>query len=201
MRNTKEAFKDVTTKEELQDRLIENSQCLTANCQNEEMALRIIEAIPNLSSEEENIILKYVHYVDKKMNGRGQWDFNKARKIPAIIVGINCMLNHFNEIRGLSFGALMLLSMMLNFADDSLYAELFNIYPNNLLEYIVTRESNYHFQYHYACVLEKMYDEGKNSEEILAYLKSQTSESLIAEGDAYEEKEMEALMYNDSRRI
>ena len=80
MRNTKEAFKDVTTKEELQDRLIENSQCLTANCQNEEMALRIIEAIPNLSSEEENIILKYVHYVDKKMNGRGQWDFNKARK-------------------------------------------------------------------------------------------------------------------------
>ena len=201
MHNTKEAFKDVTTKEELLKILKENSQYLTIYHQNEEIALRIMKAISNLDLEEERDILEYVHSVDKKMNDRNQSDFNKAKKIPIIIVGINCMLNHTDEIRGLSFDALMLLSRMLNFADDSLYDEMFHIYSSDVLEYIVARESNYNFQDYYAYVIEKMHERGKSSAEIIAYLDSQDNNAIIDEGYDYNEKMLEDLMFHEDRRI
>ena len=95
----------------------------------------------------------------------------------------------------------MLLSRMLIFADDSLYAEYFATYPREILEYIVSREKKYQYQDFFAYVVEKLHEEGKNSTEILAYLDSQENDALINEGDEYEEKLLEALMFDENKRI
>ena len=194
-------FDDVSTKEDLYKKIIDNSWVLETAFFDSERVGRLVNSIQTLNVNEEKEILEFVHYIDQNMNySDNEDDYGRSLKIPAIITGIDYIKNYHERKEELSMASFALLSGIPFNDIENGYQEITEMYPKEVLDCISSRNISFDMQLNMAYLVEKLHKEGKSDTEIVEYIDSRENDELYNEGYDYINSWMEDVMFNSKKK-
>ena len=198
-------FEEVTTKEDfltlLEKATDSNSSYHYAYLEvaiflNEKVLSTALSNIKSFTDEEERRFLDLVKTIDKEMvTDRKQK--NMTHKLMSIISG--CLYIKDKNYQDYKSKALALLAKYSCYEDISFYKDAYKKYSKEVLDSVISKTKDYMIQENLLLVVEKLYEEKKEVEEVISYLERNDLKLLLQEAFIYEEKLVGE--YSDNRRI
>jgi len=184
-RKPREAFKNVNSINRFIE-IIKNNEdnlnCLIDNYFNGEMIETAIVSLNRIKSNSDKTkhFLKFMHYVDSKLNFAGQYNQNKRHKIPTIYAGAIYIDKFEKEFNEYTMEQKLLIAKYSIVEYLEFYKNINKIFSKKIMNCIVEKDKKWSYQTEFMTIAKK-YEKTKTEDEIIEYIKSKEPEELLRE--------------------
>ena len=181
----KEAFFDINTIDEFMNAIEnshENMKSLYDNYFYDDNLILAIMCVNSMKNDElkEKEFIKYMHFVDKKLNFPGEAQQNRRHKIPTIFAGA-IYIDKFNkEFNIYTDQEKMIISKYSAFEPLDFYENVNHYFGKRVMDAVVSKNKNWGFQDDFLKIVRK-YVDLKSEDEIIDYLNEHDEGELIRE--------------------